>query len=62
MPPFIFRCPNTGFQVQGFAAGDGETEETDVSLWAHLPCMRIRCISSIRRPARRSAKTVDKGR
>jgi hypothetical protein len=35
MPPFLFRCPNTGFRVQGFAAddgeskGDGESEETD---------------------------------
>jgi hypothetical protein len=29
MPPFIFRCPNTGFRVQGFAADEGESEETD---------------------------------
>jgi hypothetical protein len=29
MPPFIFRSPNTGFQVQGFAGDDGESEETD---------------------------------
>jgi hypothetical protein len=29
MPPFLFRCPNTGFRVQGFAEGDGESKETD---------------------------------
>jgi hypothetical protein len=29
MPPFLFRCPNSGFRVQGFAADDGESEETD---------------------------------
>jgi hypothetical protein len=29
MPPFIFRCPNTGFRVQGFAGDDGESEEAD---------------------------------
>jgi hypothetical protein len=29
MPPFIFRCPNTGFRVQGFAADDGESEAAD---------------------------------
>jgi hypothetical protein len=29
MPPFIFRCPNTGFRVQGFAQDDDEPEEAD---------------------------------
>jgi hypothetical protein len=33
MAPFLFRCPNTGFRVQGFVADDGsevgeETYET----------------------------------
>jgi hypothetical protein len=26
MPPFIYRCPNTGFQVQGFAPNDDVSE------------------------------------
>jgi hypothetical protein len=26
MPPFIFRCPNTGFRVQGFAPNNDESE------------------------------------
>jgi hypothetical protein len=29
MPPFIYRCPNTGFHVQGFAPNDGECEGAD---------------------------------
>ncbi len=29
MLPFIFRCPNTGFHVQGFAPNDDESEGTD---------------------------------
>jgi hypothetical protein len=38
MPPFIFRCPNTDFRVQGFAADDGESEPT-TSSWAS-PALR----------------------
>jgi hypothetical protein len=26
MPPFIYRCPNTGFRVQGLAPDDDESE------------------------------------
>jgi hypothetical protein len=26
MAPFIFRCPNTGFRVQGLAPDDDESE------------------------------------
>ena len=29
MPPFIYRCPNTGFRVQGLAPDDEESEGTD---------------------------------
>jgi hypothetical protein len=29
MPPFIFRCPNTGFRMQGFAPDDDESERAD---------------------------------
>ena len=29
MPPFIFRCPNTGFRVQGFAPDNDESEGGD---------------------------------
>jgi len=30
MPPFIFRCPNTGFRVQGLAPDDESEEANDV--------------------------------
>jgi hypothetical protein len=26
MPPFLYRCPNTGFNVQGYAPNDHESE------------------------------------
>ena len=38
MPPFIFRCPTTGFQVQGFAAGNDESEETD-DVFVGITCL-----------------------
>ena len=27
MPPFLFRCPNTEFNVQGFVADDPDNDE-----------------------------------
>jgi hypothetical protein len=29
MAPFIYRCPNTGFRVQGFAPDNEESEGAD---------------------------------
>jgi hypothetical protein len=29
MAPFIYRCPNTGFRVQGFTPDDDESEGAD---------------------------------
>jgi hypothetical protein len=29
MAPFIYRCPNTGFQVQGLAPDNDESEGAD---------------------------------
>jgi hypothetical protein len=29
MPPFIYRCPNTGFRVQGLAPDDDRSEGPD---------------------------------
>jgi hypothetical protein len=26
MPPFLYRCPNTGDKVQGFAADEGDPD------------------------------------
>jgi hypothetical protein len=30
MPPFIFRCPDTGFRVQGWTSDDDESEKAGV--------------------------------
>jgi hypothetical protein len=30
MPPFLYRCPNTGFRVQGFAPDDATEGADDV--------------------------------
>ncbi len=29
MPTFLYRCPNTGFNVQGFASNDDKSESDD---------------------------------
>jgi hypothetical protein len=29
MPPFIYRCPNTGYRVQGWAPDDDKSEGAD---------------------------------
>jgi hypothetical protein len=43
MTPFVYRCPNTGLDVQGFAADDPEREDETyetvtclVCTWLHL--------------------------
>jgi len=45
MPPFFFRCPDTGFRVQGWTSGDDESERVGVASevvtcpacgWLHL--------------------------
>jgi hypothetical protein len=38
MPPFIYRCPNTGFHVQGFAPEDEESERAD-DVFVGVPCL-----------------------
>ena len=29
MPPFLYRCPNTGYRVQGFTAEEVSDKDTD---------------------------------
>jgi RNase P subunit RPR2 len=39
MPPFLYRCPNTGFQVQGLATDeDGSEGANDVFVVTCLMC------------------------
>jgi hypothetical protein len=39
MPPFIFRCPNTGFHVQGFAQDDDLSEGADDDVFVGVTCL-----------------------
>jgi hypothetical protein len=39
MPPFIFRCPNTGFRVQGFAADNDESERAGDDIFVGVTCL-----------------------
>jgi hypothetical protein len=39
MPPFIFRCPNTGFRVQGFAPDDDESEGASDDTFVGVSCL-----------------------
>jgi hypothetical protein len=41
MPPFLYRCPNTGFRVEGYAPDDDKSEGTDnVFVGVNLPRVR----------------------
>jgi hypothetical protein len=40
MAPFLFRCPNTGFRVQGLAADDGSEDDRDV--YESVTCLACR--------------------
>ena len=35
MPPFLYRCPNTGYNVQALAADDPEEDDT----YVHVTCL-----------------------
>jgi hypothetical protein len=39
MPPFIFRCPNTGFQVQGFVPDNSESEGVGDDVFVGVTCL-----------------------
>ena len=40
MAPFLFRCPNTGLRVQGYAADDGSEAERDT--YENVTCLACR--------------------
>ena len=45
MPPILFRCPNTGYRIQGFvaddASDDADTYEADVCTL----CQRVHMVN-----------------
>jgi hypothetical protein len=38
MPPFLYRCPNTGFRVQGFAPDDNDVSEGGNDIFVDVTC------------------------
>jgi hypothetical protein len=38
MPSFIYRCPNTGFRVEGLAPDDDKSEEAD-NVFVGVTCL-----------------------
>jgi hypothetical protein len=56
MPPFLYRCPNTGYRVQGFVAEEVSVEPDG---YEAVTCRRASGFtSSIQRPARCWARTT----
>jgi hypothetical protein len=51
MGPFLYRCPNTGFRVQGWVEDD-ESEDSDDAYEGVAATPAGNCTWSIRRPAR----------
>ena len=39
MPPFIFRCPNTGLHVQGLAPADDECKGSGDDIFMGITCL-----------------------
>jgi hypothetical protein len=45
MAPFLFRCPNTGYRVQGFVAEDASDGADDYQAIACLACQRVHLVN-----------------
>jgi hypothetical protein len=46
MTPFVYRCPNTGVQLQGWAADDGADNAKDTYEGNHCPvCNKLHFVN-----------------
>ena len=45
MPPFLYRCPNTGYKVQGFIAEDVSDDSEDYRALTCLACQQVHYVS-----------------
>jgi hypothetical protein len=45
MPPFLYRCPNTGYKVQGFIAEDVSDNSEDYRALTCLACQQVHYVS-----------------
>jgi hypothetical protein len=46
MPPFLYRCPNTGQRVQGFVADKPEENDEEYRSVACLACAQMHFVNS----------------
>ena len=45
MPPFLYRCPNTGYRVQGFVAEDVSEDPERYEAVTCLACQRVHLVN-----------------
>jgi hypothetical protein len=45
VPPFLFRCPNTGYRVQGFIAEDVSDDLESYQAISCLVCQRTHLVN-----------------
>jgi hypothetical protein len=45
MPPFLYRCPNTGYRVQGFVADDTSDDDERFEAVACIACDRLHYVN-----------------
>jgi hypothetical protein len=46
MPPFLYRCPNTGYRVQGFTAEEVSDKEAFVTVMCSI-CAQVHLVSPV---------------
>jgi hypothetical protein len=44
MPPFLYRCPNTGYRIQGFVAEEVSDDQTYVSVTC-IMCRQLHLVN-----------------
>jgi hypothetical protein len=45
MPPFLYRCPNTGYRVQGFVADDTSDDGERYEAVSCIACDRLHYVN-----------------
>ena len=45
MPPFLYRCPNTGYRVKGFAAEDVSEDRESYEAVTCIACQQVHFVN-----------------
>jgi hypothetical protein len=45
MPPFLYRCPNTGYRVQGFVAEDVSEDPESYQAVTCIACQQVHLVN-----------------